>query len=492
MLSSCARHLHRFTNYSTLECRFFYSSKTHLRQLSQQRKHLSFLLQKLPLSRHVTQQVHCYAIVSELLYHVPDSTQLLLFNDLLRCYSSGEFPIEAFFLYKHVQCMASIPYDSYTYSCLLNTSVGFESTVAGIQLHGLSLKAGFEYHVYVQTALVRLYSVHGVLNEATKVFDEMPVRNSVTWNVLIMGLMTWGHLDLAYSLFKSMPARTIVSWTAMIDGYTRMNRVAEAFSLFRRMTAEDGIIPSEITILTIIPAVSNLKDLKICKSVHSYGQKRGFFAFDIRVLNSLIDGYSKCGCILSSWKIFEEIPIWRKNLVSWTSIISSLAMHGKGKEAVESFKRLQAAKMKPNRVTFLSVLNACSHGGLVEEGLRFFDQMIADYRIEPDIKHYGSLIDMLGRAGRLEEAEKIALEVPADIANDIIWRTLLGACSFHGNVKMAERVAKKILEIEREYGGDYVLMSNIFTGVGRYVDAERLRDLMDQNHASKVTGHSLI
>ncbi|KAK0600909.1 hypothetical protein LWI29_019488 [Acer saccharum] len=326
----------------------------------------------------------------------------------------------------------------------------------------------------------------------TKVFDEMPERNSVTWNVMITGLVKWGELEFARSLFEKMPCRNVVSWTGIIDGYTRMNLFGEALALFRRMVVCDFMQPCEVTILAILPAVWQTGDVKNCQLIHGYGEKNGFNATDIRVSNCLIDTYAKCGCIRSASRFFEEMSVEKRNLVSWTSIITGFAMHGMGKEAIENFERMERVGLKPNRVTYLSVLNACSHGGLVEEGFRFFYKMVKEGQVLPDIKHYGCLVDMLGRAGRLEEAEKIALEVPSEITNDVIWRTLLGACSFHGNVEMGERATRKILEMEGGYGGDYVLMSNILTGVGRFRDAERLRKEMDERNALKVPGCSLI
>ncbi|XP_039155571.1 pentatricopeptide repeat-containing protein At1g09220, mitochondrial-like [Eucalyptus grandis] len=416
------------------------------------------------------------------------STATLLFNALLRCYALDRFPLEAILLYKDVQsgslsASSSVSFNSFTYTFLLNSCVGLGCTFPGVQLHGLTLKLGFESHVYVQTALVYMYVACGSVVEVGKVFDCMPVRNPVTWNVLISGLTKWGRLDLARSLSEEMPVRTVVSWIAIIDGYTRTNRPHEAIHLFRNMV---------MSMLTIFPAIANIGSVKVCQSAHCYGEKRGFNSIDIHVANSLIDLYSECGCIMSAWKFFEEITDARKNLVSWTSITSAFAMHGMGEEAAQSFDRMEIGGLKPNQVTFLSVLNAFSHGGLVEEGLTFFQKMVNVYQLVPDIKHYGSLVDMLGRAGRLKEAEKVALEVPREIANVVIWRTLLGACSFHGDVEMAERATKRILEIERGYGGDYLLMYNVFAGAGRFNDAARLRQLMDQVTASKVPGHSLV
>jgi pentatricopeptide repeat protein len=459
-------------------------------QQHQQLKQLVSILLKHPSSRQATQQVHSHFITSGLLHNHHSTSYILLFNTLLRCYSLSQSPLEAFILYKHLNYLS---FDSFTYTFLLHACSNLHSTPAGLQLHALILKVGFQSHVYVQTALVYVYAVCGSLFEALHVFYEMPERNTVTWNVMITGLTKWGHLQLARSLFDQMPTRTVVSWTAIIDGYTRMILPDEAVALFRRMIIDDGIEPTEVTFLAIFPAISNLGTLKNCQSVHAYGEKAGFNASDIRITNSLIDSYAKCGCIKSASKFFEEISGQRKNLVSWTSLIAGFAMHGMGKEALESFERMEEIGMKPNRVTFLSVLNACSHGGLVDDGLNFFNKMVnGTYQVVPDIKHYGCLIDMLARAGRLEEAEKMAFEIPAEILNVVIWRTLLGACSFHGNVEMGERVTRKILEMERAYGGDYVLMSNIFAGVGMFGDAERLRKLMDERNVFKVPGHSLL
>ena len=340
--------------------------------------------------------------------------------------------------------------------------------------------------------MLHVYAVCGALPEAKQVFDEMSERNSVTWNVLISGLVKWGELDLARSLFDEMPMPTVVSWTTIIDGYTRMNQPNQALALFRSMFIDEGINPTEITLLAIFPTISNLGALEICQLVHTYGEKSGLNALDIRIRNSLLDTYAKCGCIESASRVFGEIAAKIRNLVSWTSIISAFAMHGMAKEALANFERMQKELVKPNRITFLSVLNACSHGGLVEEGLEFFRKMVNEYQISPDVKHYGCLIDMLGRAGRLDEAEKMALEIPNEVVNVVIWRTLLGACSFHGNVEMGARVIRKTLEMERKYGGDYVLLSNIFAGVGRYSDAERVRRLMDERNASKVAGLSFV
>ncbi|CAB4313128.1 unnamed protein product [Prunus armeniaca] len=237
------------------------------------------------------------------------------------------------------------------------------------------------------------------------------------------------------------------------------------------MVVEDCIESTEVTLLALFPVVSVLRALKFA-NLHAYDEKRGFNASDIRVTNSLLDSYAKCGCIESALRLYEEISVERKNLVSWTFIISGFAMRAMGKEAVEYFNSMEQVGLKPNQVTLLSIFNACSHGGLINEGLNFFGKMVDEYEIALDIKHYGCLIDMLGRAGRLEEAENMALEIPSNIVNVVIWRTLLGACSFHGNVEMGERVTKKILEME----GTTCLCPTSLLGLE---GAEKMRSLLD-------------
>ncbi|CAM9000734.1 hypothetical protein QQ045_002243 [Rhodiola kirilowii] len=423
-------------------------------------------------------------------------SHFLVWNKLLTLYSVGPYPKEALMLYKSLQALACPvsppPFDSFTYSFLLKACTNLGSAVTGSQYHALTFKAGFSFHVYVQTALVDMYAFCGSLFQARKVFSEMPDKNSVTWNALITGLIKWRKISDARSLFDEMTSRTVVSWTGMIDGYTRMNQPKEAMSLFHKMIVQEGIDPSEITLLTILPAVSVQGDIQQCRSIHCYAEKKGFIQHDIRVANSMIGVYGKCGCVESAAKVFEELSATRRNLVSWTSIISVLAMHGRATEALDQFCKMESENFKPNHITFVSILNASSHGGLIEEGMGFFSKMINKYQLQPDIKHYGCVIDMLGRAGRLKEAESIAIGIPKEMESVVIWRTLLGACSLHDDAEMAKRVTERIFQMESRYSGDYVLLANIYSVTGKYEDAEITRNLMDNNKVFKVPGHSVL
>jgi pentatricopeptide repeat protein len=336
----------------------------------------------------------------------------------------------------------------------------------------------------VHTALTNMYVVCGHLVESRNAFDEMPVKNAVTWNVMITGFAAWGEVEYARLLFEKMPCRNVVSWTGLIDGYTRGCLYGEALVLFSNMMAA-GISPSEITVLAVVPAISNLGGILMGEMLHGYCEKKGLVS-DVRVRNSLIDLHAKIGSVGNSLKVFNEM-VDRRNLVSWTSIISGFAMHGRSIEAVELFADMRRAGIRPNRITFLSVINACSHGGLVEQGLDFFRSMVYEYNINPEVKHFGCIIDMLGRAGRLCEAEQIIEGLPMAV-NEVVWRILLGCCSKYGEVEMGERAIKKILELEREYGGDFAVLSNILNELGRFGDAELARKLVDERKVAKLSG----
>ncbi|KAK1438064.1 hypothetical protein QVD17_03867 [Tagetes erecta] len=451
--------------------------------------HLLSLLHKHHSNLRSIQQIHSHLITTS------QQPPITLWTTVLRHYSFTKTPQQAFLLYKHHLHPSLLFYscNSFTYAFLIKSCANSHLPLSGSQLHSITFKTGFQSHVYVQTALVNMYVVCGCLDKCRQVFDEMPERNLVTWNVLVTGLAKVGEVTLARAFFNIMPVKNVVSWSGMIDGYTRANQPKEAVLLFRHMIGLTGNNkPTEITVLAVYPAVWNLESLELCQCIHAYGEKNGFYMTDIRVTNALIDVYSRCGSVDSALRVFEFIESDKRNLVSWTSIITVFATHGMVKEAVDSFKRMEQEGMKPNRVTFLSILSACSHGGLVEQGLAFFKKMVDECCIVPDVKHYGCLIDMLARAGRLEEAEKLALELPKDMDNVVIWRTLLGACSYSNSIEMGKRITNRIFETERRYSGDYVLLSNMFSGVGEFVDSENVRRKMDQMDVCKVPGYSSI
>ncbi|XP_047056688.1 pentatricopeptide repeat-containing protein At1g09220, mitochondrial-like [Lolium rigidum] len=440
------------------------------------------LLLKHQSARRPLLQIHAQLVAHQVFDRRPTP-----WHTLLKSYSRGPFPQEALHLFRHSRRHATS--NTYAFTFALGACTRLAWPHATRQLHGLLIRNGFAFHAHVHTALASAYLACGRLADARTAFDEMPAKNAVSWNVMVTGLAGRGEVEHARLLFDRMPCRNVVSWTGMIDGYTRSSRHAEAVGLFRRMMAE-GVSPSEITVLAVVPAITGIGRVLLGEALHGFCEKTGLLVLDVRVGNSLIDLYAKIGSIRNSLKVFDEM-MGRRNLVSWTSIISGFAMHGLSAEAVELFAEMRRAGIAPNRITFLSVLNACSHGGLVEQGVAFFKSMVYEYNINPEIKHFGCVIDMLGRAGRLCEAEQVIGGLPMEV-NSVVWRTLLGCCSKYGEVEMGERAMKRILEIETESGGDFVVVSNMLTEHGRFSDAERARKLVDERNAVKVPGLALV
>ncbi|KAL9237898.1 hypothetical protein vseg_012393 [Gypsophila vaccaria] len=447
-------------------------------------------LTKVPPFRHATQQIHSQFTTNGSLNRCPNVGLMFVFNTLLRRYALGEFPKEAVCLYRQAASVYASGFDSFTYSFLVKSSAKMRDRFLGLQFHGFVIRLGFGCHVYVQTALLNMYVDFGVLGDAYTVFDEMPERNSVTWNVLISGLVKWGLVQEAVCFFREMPEKNVVSWTAMIDGFTSVKDYRGAFDVFREMISRGGIMPTEVSLLAISKAITGFGDLNCCQSIHAYSEKCGYNVSYIQVANCLIDTYAKCGCIASALRLFDGIPTDRRNLITWTSVVAGFAMHGMGKEAELGFEEMQKSGIIPNGVTFLSVLNAYSHSGLVEEGVKLFERMVGEGLVTPDLKHYGSVVDMLGRAGRLKEAEEIVSLLPNDLDSVVIWRTILGACNVHGHAEVAERATRKIQAMERGYGGDYVLMSNILTDRGKFSEAEEFRTLISRRNIIKISGRS--
>lgn len=438
------------------------------------------------LLRHQDRRRQLLQVHAQLVAHQMFDQRPAPWRALLKAYSHGPFPQEALHLFRHAS--RHLADDTFAFAFALKACAALGWPRASAQLHGLGIRKGFEFHAYVHTSLVNAYVVCGCLVEARRAFDEMPTKNAVIWNVMITGSAGWGEVEYARILFDHMPCRNVVSWTGLIDGYTRARLYAEAVTLFCHMMAA-GINPNEVTVLAVIPAISNLGGILMGEMLHCYCEKKGLVS-DVRIGNSLIDLYAKIGSVQNSVKVFNEM-LDRRNLVSWTSIVSCFATHGLSIEAVELFAEMGRSGIRPNRITFLSVINACSHGGLVEQGLAFFKSMVYEYNINPEVKHFGCMIDMLGRAGRLSEAEKIIEGLPVEV-NAVVWRTLLGCCSKYGEVEMGQRAIKKILSLERESGGDFAVLSNMLNEIGWFIDAEQARKLVDERKTVKVPGLALV
>nr|DAD27435.1 TPA_asm: hypothetical protein HUJ06_028903 [Nelumbo nucifera] len=346
---------------------------------------------------------------------------------------------------------------------------------------------GVKMDVFLANTLIDLYGRCGSVGLARNVFDHMDERNLVSWNAMIEGYVKAGDLVAAQELFESMPLRDVISWSSMIRGYSQTKQFSNALTLFREMMTAK-VKPDEITLTSVLPACGHLGSLDVGKAIHEYIHEHKIKQ-DIHVGNSLIDMYCKCGCIEKALEVFREMK--SKDTVSWTSIISGLAVNGYAIYALKFFSQMLSGGVPPSHVTFIGVLQACTHTGLVDEGFGYFVSMTKIHGIEPRMKHFGCMVDLLSRSGNLDRAYEFIKKMP--VAPDAtVWRILLSACKLHGNIAMAEIAMDKLLESDPSNSGNYVLLSNTYAGADRWDEAMNVRELMKECDVQKPPGCSSI
>ncbi|XP_050235740.1 pentatricopeptide repeat-containing protein At3g63370, chloroplastic [Mercurialis annua] len=287
-----------------------------------------------------------------------------------------------------------------------------------------------------------------------------------------------GQIDYAAQIFESIENKDVVSWTSMICSNVHNGLAIEALRVFHSMK-ESGIEPDSVTLTSILSAVSNLSILKKGKEIHGFAIRKDFL-LEGTLSNALLNMYARCGSLENAFKIFISAKI--TSLVLWTAMINAYGMHGRGIEAVELFTRMRDQNLTPDHITFLALLYACSHSGLVNEGKRFLQIMKCEYQLEPWPEHYACLVDLLGRSNRIEEAYQFVISMQNYEATPEVWCALLGACQVHSNKEIGEIASEKLLELKIDNPGNYVLVSNVLAARGRWKNVEQVRQRM------KVTG----
>ncbi|VVA96544.1 unnamed protein product [Arabis nemorensis] len=331
---------------------------------------------------------------------------------------------------------------------------------------------------------------HGLLQELG--FDPY-LQSKFDFNVILATSMIdmygkCGDLRTARNLFDRMPKRNLVSWNSIITGYSQNGDAEEAMRLFSDMLAL-GIAPDKVTFLSIIRASMIQGCSQLGQSTHAYVSKTGFVK-DAAVVCALVTMYAKTGDVENAKKVFEDLE--KKDTIAWTVVIIGLASHGHGNEALSIFQRMQEeGNATPDGITYLGVLYSCSHVGLVEDGQRYFAEMRDLYGIEPTVEHYGCMVDILSRAGRFEEAERLIKTMPIK-PNVNIWGAVLNGCEIHENFDLADRIISVVSESEELGSGIYVLLSNIYAKAGRWTDVKVLRESMKCKRISKGLGYSSV
>ncbi|KAF3579064.1 hypothetical protein DY000_02029268 [Brassica cretica] len=391
-----------------------------------------------------------------LLLHSSDSSPST-WNMLSRGYASSDSPVDSIRIYSEMKRRRIKP-NKLTFPFLLNACASFLGLTAGRQIQVDVLKHGFASDVYVGNNLIHLYGSCKKTSDARKVFDEMPDRNVVSWNSIMTAFVENGKFNLANECFLEM--------------------IGARFC------------PDETTMVVLLSAC--VGNLSLGKLVHSQVMVREL-ELNCRLGTALVDMYGKSGGLEYARLVFERMC--DRNVWTWSAMIVGLAQNGFAEEALELFTKMKKeSSVRPNYVTFLGVLCACSHVGLVEEGYRYFSEMERTHKIKPMMIHYGAMVDILGRAGRLNEAYGFIKKMPFE-PDAVVWRTLLSACSVHHDEDgegIGEKVKERLIELEPKRSGNLVIVANRFAEARMWDEAAEVRRVMKENKMKKIAGESCL
>ncbi|XVE90584.1 hypothetical protein DITRI_Ditri20bG0089500 [Diplodiscus trichospermus] len=380
--------------------------------------------------------------------------------------------------------------DSYSVVAALSACGKTKDLVNGMLIHGIAFKynLGFKNPI-VGNALIDMYSRNGEILVAELVFEWMSVKDIASWNSLLNGYILCNDLNVSRLVFDKMPERNAVSWTALISGYVKVKEPLVGLKLFKEMISEGKINPTIVTVVAVLSCCADGGGLYFSRGVHCYVNKVNLNEKNVALSNALMDMYSKCGCLDVAGKIFNEML--GKDVFSWTIMITGYAFHGKGKQALQLFSDMLKSRVVPNEVTFLSALSACNHEGLIVEGQKVFRKMVQCYGFKPKIAHYGCVLDLLGRAGLVEEAKMLIEEMPI-LPDAVIWRSLFSACLIHGKLDLVEVAGKKVIELEPDDDGVYALLWHMYSSTNRHEDAVKIKKLMRNQKVKRRPGCSWI
>ncbi|KAK3423709.1 hypothetical protein EUGRSUZ_H00915 [Eucalyptus grandis] len=405
--------------------------------------------------------------------------------------------------------------NAYTISMAISSFLDTRFKILVPQIHGRIVCLGMVSDVIVGSALMKGYANVGNPLALERVFDDLSAKPASSWNALVSGYMEMGHVEKAERIFHLMPEsqKDVVSWTCLLCGYVRNKRIDEARSVFDRMSVRDvfswtammngyvrnekhedalklfvlmiksGSRPNVFHYSCVLSACAGASSLVVGQQVHSSIIKCGIpESDDVVVMTSLVDMYANCGEIDAAFCIFANIQ--NKNVASWNAVMGGYAWHGPGEKAIEIFESMVENGTKPDPITFINLLSACVHGGLVEEGAKFFDCMKTKYGIQPEVEHYACMVDLYGKAGLLEKAKKLIEEMPME-PDVVVWGAFIGACTMHSNLEFGEFAEKGIRRLKEHHPASYTMLLKIHGENGSWSRVLNLKRLMRKWHVRK-------
>lgn len=433
-------------------------------------------------------------------------------------YFKAGFFEDGFGLFLRMRQEGDVRVNSNTLAVMFKACRDFVRYREGIQIYGLVSRMPLEFDLFLGNSLISMYSKLGYMGEAKAVFGVMKDKDSVSWNSLITGLVQREQISEAYELFEKMPGKDMVSWTDMIKGFSGKGEISKCVELFGMMPEKDDITwtamisafvsngyyeealcwfhkmlrkqvcPNSYTFSSVLSATASLADLIEGLQIHGRVVKMNM-ANDLSVQNSLVSMYCKCGNTNDAYKIFSCIS--EPNIVSYNTMISGFSYNGFGKEAVKLFSMLESTGKEPNGVTFLALLSACVHVGYVDLGWKYFKSMKFSYGIEPGPDHYACMVDLFGRSGLLDEAYNLISTMPCE-PHSGVWGSLLSASKTHLRFDLAELAAKKLIELEPDSATPYVVLSQLYSIVGKNRDCDRIMNIKKSKRIKKDPGSSWI
>ncbi|XP_022974456.1 pentatricopeptide repeat-containing protein At3g22690-like [Cucurbita maxima] len=352
--------------------------------------------------------------------------------------------------------------------------------------HNFALRNGYEGWDNICNAMIDMYMKCGKQEMAYRVFHGMSNKTIVSWNSLLVSYVRNRDLESTKKIFNEMLEKDIVSWNTMVSALVQESMFEEAIELFREMQTKE-IEADRVTMVEVASACGYLGALELAKWIYAYIIKNNIDC-DMLLETALVDMFARCGDSRSAMKVFDNMD--RKDVSAWTAAIGAMAVDGNGERAIELYSEMLRQGVKPDQVVFVNILTACSHGGFVEQGQLIFESM-KQHGISPQIVHYGCMVDLLGRAGKLEEALDIIKSMSMK-PNGIIWGSLLAACRTHKNVELATFAAERLAETAPERSGIHVLLSNIYASAEQWADVANVRLHLKEKGVRKMPGSSSI
>ncbi|KAK0593540.1 hypothetical protein LWI29_038407 [Acer saccharum] len=415
---------------------------------------------------------------------------VISWNSMISGYVDNFMFNGALSMFKDLLMQDDIQPNSFTFGSALTACADMASLKLGKEIHAIAIIHGLQTNTFVGGALVEMYCKCQNVEAAQMAFDEVMTRETPTWNALISGYARCNQIENIEHLLQKMIEDgfepNIYTWNGIIAGHVENGHHDKAMQLFSEMQTSN-LMPDIYTVGIILSACSSLATIERGRQVHAHSVRCGYDS-NVHIGAALVDMYAKCGSLKHALLAYKRIL--NPDLVSQNAMLTAYAMHGHGEEGIAHFQRMLADGFRPDHVSFLSVLSSCVHAGSIDTGREFFNLM-GYYNVKPSLKHYTCIIDLLSRAGQLNEAYETVKKTPM-VPDSVMWGTLLGGCVIHGNVELGQTAAEKLVELEPDNSGNYVLLANLYAYAGRWSDLARTRQTMKRRGMHKSPGCSWI